>query len=180
MEQEPPPDRGIERWKDETKGIERVISVVRTMDTPRSVDWVADEALVSDTAARDHLELLADLEVVESITMKGSSKYCLDQRYHRYLEVKHYIEEYSKDDLAGEAASIKSDIEEAGVRFEAENPDELRTRIAKKETTASEASELRKAASEWETLASRLSVIEEAIRYYESPECSEAGGQATA
>jgi len=160
--------RGGEAWKEHTKAIERVIDVALTLDEPRSVSWISDQAHVAEATARDHLELLTDqLGVIASTTAHGVTKYQPDELYFRYLEVSQRIEGSDKDELAQHAADLQEQIAECEEQYDAEDPDELRTRIAEEDTTAEQAREYRQVASEWETLKYRLSIIREALDRYD-------------
>lgn len=73
-------------WKQEMAGVDRVISVALTIKQPRTVDWVADKAEISPTAARDHLERLVDLHVLSAVEQRGAKTYYPDAGYRDYTQ----------------------------------------------------------------------------------------------
>jgi hypothetical protein len=168
-ERESSPDRGIEEWKSQTKGIERVRSVVFTTDKPRPVSWFAEEALVSESTAREYLDLFADMGVVQTAGTKAK-KYCIDQRYLRYLEVRELADEYSQDELVEMAEERQEQLESLKSEFGEESPTDIRTRVCEPDTPPEECARLRKVASEWETIQSQLYRIKEAVQWLDSEE----------
>jgi predicted HTH transcriptional regulator len=68
-------------WVEETTGVDRVISVALTLEQPRTADWIADEAEVSTTTARDHLSRLVELRVLTAVERRGATTYTDGQKY---------------------------------------------------------------------------------------------------
>lgn len=165
-QQEGPP-RGTDRWKEETKGIERVIDVVLTLDKAETAGTISDEAMVSEQAAREHLDMLADLGVIKSTKARAVTKYQPDVAYLRFKEVSRCVERYDRDTLLDKVEDIKSTIQDTEERYSVETPDELRSKAAREDTTIEEVQEFRKAASEWDSLLHRLDVLEEALERYD-------------
>lgn len=161
----PPP--GEEAWKEQTKGIERVIDVALTLQQRRTAEWVADEAAVAEQTARDHLDMLSELGVIAKTTARGVTKYQRDRAYIRFKEVSGYIERYDKDELMDAAQETKEQIETTQGRYDVETADELRQKVTEDGTTSEEVAEYKKAASEFETLHHTLDVISEALDRYE-------------
>ena len=52
--------RGIETWTDHTTAFDRVWSIVEALDQPRTAQYIADAAAVSETTVHSHLKQLAD------------------------------------------------------------------------------------------------------------------------
>ena len=161
------PSRGTDRWKKETKAIERVIDVVLTLDTPRTAGWIGEEAMVSEQTAREHLDLLADLGVVAATTARSVTKYQADAAYLRFREVSGLVERYSREEMLEHVESFQSRIQDTRERFDVSSPDELRSKAAAEETPVEEIRTYRKAASEWESLGHQLDVFEEALQRYD-------------
>ncbi|MFB6081201.1 MAG: ArsR family transcriptional regulator [Halanaeroarchaeum sp.] len=159
--------RGKEAWKEQSKAIERVISVALTLDRPRTADWVADEAAVSPQTARGHLGSLSELGIVAETTARGVTKYQIDAAYTRFREVSQYIERYEKDELIDVVKQTKERITTAKDRYGVDAPDELRAKTTHEDTPTEDIEEYKKAASEWETFEYRLDVLEEAIERYD-------------
>lgn len=166
----PPEDeapRGADRWKEETKGIERILDVVFTLDAPRTAGWIGDEALVSEQTTREHLDMFADLGVVSATTVGGVTKYQPDAAWLRFKEVASYVERFSKDELMDHVESRKERIRTARERYGVESPDELRAEAADADTPVEDVQEYRRAAAEWEAVEHDLDVCREALERYD-------------
>ena len=164
----PPDDKeDIEAWVEQTKAIERVITVALTLGRPRPVSWIAEEACVAEQTARDHLELLGGLGVVASTSAHGVTKYHCDEAYVRFREVAGVVERYDQDKILDTIQSLRERDEAATEEYEADGPEELRDRAADAESSE-EIKMLRQAASEWESLRHRLSLFQRAHREYDA------------
>lgn len=158
----------IEGWIDETKGIERILSVISSTFNPRTAGWIASEAVVSEKTARYHAELLADIGVVASDTSCGVTRYMIDPMFAHYREVSRLIRARSKDDLMSDVASIQETIEEIQQSYDVESPDELRASSTDRDCDVKTVRECKKRASEWEYLQDCLEVYRESIRHYDA------------
>ena len=159
--------KGADAWKQNTKAIERVISVALTIDQPKTAKSISREAQVAEQTARDHLALLQDLSIIGSTTARGVTKYHPDAGYLRFRAVAGMVEEYSKDDLLDYSHHLKERDEEVRGRYDADRPDELRSRAVSDEIDTDEMTELKQAASEWETLRYDISIVEQAHEHYD-------------
>lgn len=155
-----------DEWKEEMPGVDRVISVVLTINQPRTVDWIADKAEVSPTTARDHLERLVDLRVLSAIEQRGAKTYYPDAAYQRFREVSQLIEEHTRDEIETITITAKEDIEELKETYGVEGPDELRKLATAEKTSSAEAREYFKKASEWDSHRHMVSIAEEALDQY--------------
>jgi predicted ArsR family transcriptional regulator len=161
------PPRGMERWKEQTKGIERVIDVALAVEQPETAGTIADEALVSEQAAREHLDLLAELGIIKATTARGVTKYQPDVAYLRFKEVSKYAEQYDRDTLMDRVDSIQRKLEETEAEYEVESPDGLRALAAEEGTDTETIREYKKAASEWDSLLHQLDILQEALERYD-------------
>ncbi len=161
------PPRGVERWKQETKSIERVIDVALTLAEPRTAGWIAEEAHVSEQTAREHLDLLADLGVVTATTARGVTKYQPDAAWLRFQEVSAMVEEHSREELLDHVEDHQRRIQDAKERYGVDSPDALRAKAAEGDATVEEVREYRQAASEWATLEHELDTLREALDRYD-------------
>lgn len=167
-EHDPPGgERGVERWKAESKAIERVIEVVLSLGEPQTASWVADEAHVSEQTTREHLGLLVDLGIVTSTSARSVTKYQPDAAYLRYRAVSAAIERDSREDLLDRVEQLKSRVEEITEEYSVETPDELRAKATDDDVQSDEVKTYRIAASEWESVRRELDVAEEALERYE-------------
>lgn len=161
------PPRGGDAWKEQTKGIERIIDVTLALQEPRTAGWIADEAMVSEQTARDHLDTLADLGVISATTARGVTKYQPDVAFLRYKQVSGLIERMGKEELMDQVEDLQKRIEEVKETYGAETPDELRSKATEQDTSPEEVQEYRKVASEWESVRHNLDTFKEAIDRYE-------------
>jgi len=164
--QEAPP-RGTEKWKAETKGIERVIDVLFTLQEPQTAGWIGEEALVSEQTTREHLKLFADLGVVTATTVSGVTKYQPDPTWTRFKEVSSLVEQYSRDELTDRVERYRTRIEYMRDRYDVETADGLRAKTAEEGTPIEYIQKYRKAASEWAEAEQELDVLKEALKRYE-------------
>lgn len=166
-EQAEGPPSGTGAWKDETKAIERVIDVTLTLEEPRTAGWIADESMVAEQTAREHLDLLSDLNVVTATKARGVTKYRPDTAYLRFQQVSSLVERYDRDELMEKVECIKEETESIKQEYDAERPDELRARAASDDVSAEEVRQYKKAASEWDTLRHELDIFKDALERYE-------------
>ncbi|GAB7010433.1 DUF7342 family protein [Halorubrum trueperi] len=159
--------RGIERWKEESKAIERVIEVVLSLGEPQTAGWIADEAHVSEQTTREHLGLLVDLGITTSTSARSVTKYQPDAAYLRYRAVSAAIERHSKDEILDSVEQLKEKVEGIAEDYGVESPDELRALAAHEDVSSDEVKEYRIAASEWESVRRQLDVDEEALERYD-------------
>lgn len=162
---EVPPE--VEQWVDETKGVERIVSVAISTSKPKTAQWIADQAVVSEQTARDHLETFADIGVIASFTSSGVTKYHADEAFIHYQEVQSCVEQYTKDELTDMLADLRSVIEDIQQSYEVDTPDDLRVKSAEDDIDVETVREYKKKASEWETVSDQIKVVEDAIRRYE-------------
>ena len=156
---------GVEAWKEHTTAFDRVQSVATTVSKPRPVSYIADEAHVAENTARDHLERLVSLNVLLKTEHDDGALYSPDPLHTRLQTLRDLLEEHDRDGLIDLKAEAQSKIEEWETDYNADSPDELRTRAAETDT-ASQTRDIRKTASDWELALYRLSVLEDAIENY--------------
>jgi len=164
-----PPGEGRHRdtWTNETAGVDRVISVALTLEQPRTADWIADEAEVSPTTARDHLSRLVDLCVLSAVEQRGAKTYCPDAAYQRFRDVSQLAEEHTREELEQITITAQQDIEELRETYGVESPTELRELATAEETSSAEAREYFRGASEWDRHRHILSIANEAFDRYD-------------
>ena len=156
---------GVEAWKEHTTAFDRVQSVATTVSKPRPVSYIADEAHVAENTARNHLERLVSLNVLLKTEHDDGTLYSPDPLHTRMQTLRDLLEEHDRDGLIDLKAEVQSKIEEWETDYNADSPEDLRTRAAETDT-ASQTRDLRKTASDWELALYRLSVLEDAIENY--------------
>lgn len=148
-----------------TRG-ERVRATARTLRTPRTASWVADETGVTTKTAQKYLEQLVKDDVLRSIERGDQTLYCIDQLMATYREVATLQREYDREDLTDTLESMQTRIAAWKTKYNVESPGELRASIAEIEDS-DEIAIRREIASEWEHLADRIPVVKAALNEYE-------------
>jgi hypothetical protein len=148
-----------------TRG-ERVRAAARTLRTPRTAQWVADETEVSVKTAQKYLEQLVEDNVLRKVEQEDKTLYGIDQLMATYREVATLQREHDREKLTTALESMRTQITEWKTSYDVETPGELRASIADLEDTE-EMEDRREIASEWEHLADRLPVIRAALNEYD-------------
>lgn len=157
---------GIEAWKEHTSAFDRVRSVAETVSEPRSAAYIADEAIVAENTARDHLERLVDMHVLLKTDSEDAALYTPDPLYVRIRTLRELLAEYDHDGLLELKADLQERIDGWREEYAVDSPDALRERAAA--TTETEQTRtIRTTASDWELAAYRLTIVEDAIANYE-------------
>lgn len=157
----------VETWVDETKGVERIISVAITTSKPRTADWIGEQAQVSEQTARDHLQTFAELGVIASFTSSGVTRYHADEAFLHYREVSRCVEQYTKEELSELIEDYQEQIDQIKTEHEVEVPDDLRAKAASEDIKIAELRQFKKTAAEWETYRDQLEVFEDAVRRFD-------------
>lgn len=105
------PTDGEAEWVEQTTAYRRVRSIASTVSQPRSVQYIASEARVSEVTAREYLDRLADLGVLLKSEKEGTPVYSEDPLYTRMQGVRELLDEYDRDDLIELQAEIEADSE---------------------------------------------------------------------
>lgn len=148
-----------------TRG-ERVRAAARTLRTPRTASWVAEETDATTKTAQKYLEQLVEDNVLQKVERGQQTLYYVDQLMATYREVATLQREHDREELADTLESMQAQIAEWEAEYDVESPSELLA------TTADvgdpdEAESRREIASEWEHLADRLPVVKAALKEYD-------------
>lgn len=148
-----------------TRG-ERIRAAARTLRTPRTASWVANETEASVKTAQKYLDQLVEDNVLRKIEQGDQTLYCVDQLMATYREVATLQREHSREELTSALDSMRSTITDWKRSYDAETPGELRASIADLDD-ADEVEERRKVASEWEHLDDRIPIVRAALNEYD-------------
>lgn len=157
--------RGVEAWKEHTTAFDRVRSIVEAVDQPRSANYIAEEAAVSETTAHNHLKRLAEMNIIRTVTGETATYYELDPLYGRFRTLRKLIENNTHQELLELKADLQQQIEDCQEQYEVHSPTDLRARATETETAA-ETMELIEEAGDWELSRYQLSILEDAIDNY--------------
>ena len=156
---------GVDAWKQHTTAFDRVQSVATTVSEPTPVAAIADEAHVAANTARDHLERLADMNVLLKTDHEGTAMYAPDPLHTRMQTLRDLLEAHDHDDLLALKADLQTEIETWREAYDADSPAALREQ-AVDATSAAETREIRQTARDWELVDYRLDIVEDAIENY--------------
>lgn len=159
------PDRGVEAWKEHTTAFDRVRSIAQALDQPRTAKYVATEAVVAETTAHDHLERLAEMNVVRTVASEDATLYEPDPLYTRFRALRRLIDEHDHEALLELKADLQQEIDEIRSQYDVDSPSTLRERAAETETAARTRT-LLEDASDWDLSQYHLSIVEDAISNY--------------
>lgn len=148
-----------------TRG-ERVRAAARTLRTPRTASWVAEETETTTKTAQKYLEQLIEDNVLQKIERGGQTLYCVDQLMATYREVATLQREHTREELTNTLEEIQTKIASWKDEYGVDSPGALRASIAELED-ATAIEERREIASEWEHLADRIPVIKAALTEYD-------------
>lgn len=148
-----------------TRG-ERVRAAARTLRTPRTASWVADETEVSVKTAQKYLNQLVEDNVLQKIEQGDQTLYCIDQLMATYREIASLQREHDRKGLTTALESMRRKITNWQETYNVETPGELRASIADLDDP-DEVEERREIASEWEHLADRIPVVRAALAEYD-------------
>jgi len=146
-----------------TRG-ERVRAAARTLRTPRTASWVAEETDVSVKTARKYLDQLVEDSVLRTVEHGDRTRYCVDQLMATYREIATLQREHDRDELTSVLESARTAIGDWKSSYGVETPGELRASIADLDDP-DEIEDRREIASEWEHLADRVPVVRAALEY---------------
>jgi hypothetical protein len=88
-----------------TRG-ERIRAAARTIRTPRSASWIADETDVSVKTAQKYLEQLVEDNVLLKTHQGDQTLYCVDQLMATYREVARLQREHDRTELTSALESM--------------------------------------------------------------------------
>ena len=147
-----------------TRG-ERIRAAARTIRTPRTASWIAEETDVSVKTAQKYLEQLVEDNVLLKTQQGDQTLYCVDQLMSTYREVARLQREHDRTELTSALESMSTQITDWKASYEVETPGELRASIADCEDST-EIEDRREVATEWEHLADRRPIVRAALNEY--------------
>jgi len=160
------PDRDTNRVRDSMTRGERVRAAARTIWTPRTASWIADETDVSVKTAQKYLEQLVEDNVLLKTQQGDQTLYCVDQLMATYREVARLQREHDRTELTSALESMSTQITDWKASYGVETPGELRASIADCEDPT-EIEDRPEVANEWEHLADRIPIVRAALKEYD-------------
>lgn len=148
-----------------TRG-ERVRAAARTLRTPRTASWVADETDVSVKTAQKYLDQLVADDVLRRVDRDDRTFYCVDRLMATYREIAALQRAHDREELTGALESMRTKITDWRTSYGVDTPGELRASIAELDDR-DEIEARREAAGEWEHLDDRIPVVRAALNEYD-------------
>lgn len=145
---------------------ERVRAAARTLRTPRTASWVANETGASVKTAQKYLEQLVEDNVLRKIEQGDQTLYCVDQLMATYREVAALQREHDREQLTASLESMRTQVIEWKTSYNVETPGELRASIADLDDP-DEIETRQEIASTWEHLVDRTPVVRAALNEYD-------------
>lgn len=159
------PNRYDHDFTSMTRG-ERIRAASRTLRTPRTASWIADETDASVKTAQKYLDQLVEDNVLRKIEQGDQTLYCVDQLMATYREVATLQREHDREQLTASLESMRTKITDWKAAYDVKTPGELRASIADLDDPE-EIGERREVASEWEHLVDRIPVVRAALNEYD-------------
>lgn len=156
---------GVDAWKRNTSAFDRVQSVASSVSEPQSAAAIADEAHVAENTARDHLERLAEMNVLRKTDDSGTTTYAPDPLHTRMQTLRDLLDAHDHSGLVDLKVDLQEQIETWQDTYEVRSPEELRKQAADTDDAAA-TRDIQTAAREWELVDYRLSIVEDAIENY--------------
>lgn len=107
-------DPNVDEWKEQTTSEERVRTVARGMQSPRSVAWVASEAHVDEDTTQEVLARLVEEGMLTEKVSDGPTKYAPDPLYTRAETLRDLLVKHDEADLK----RLKQELENESVKSE--------------------------------------------------------------
>ena len=142
-------------WKESTTADERIRSVLKRTVSPKSAREIADTAAVSETKARNTLNLLAEEGIAHVKRIDAAARYQRDP--DRYLiEQIHQVSQ--TDDLIDRIQAVKRELADYREQYDTDTPEELL--VSDRTLTDDELSDI----SHWRTAVRDLEYLRAAYR----------------
>lgn len=114
-------------WKEETTTFQRVKSVISREYEGKTAAEIAEDALVSETTARGHLEDLVDDGFVEKTTdgENGASLYMRSWESYVFEQAQDIVEHADSDELLEKVGEMENEIEDYRTETGLDSPEDI-------------------------------------------------------
>jgi hypothetical protein len=153
----------VDSWTDSMTARERVETIATTLSTPRTANWVADQADVKWDTAKRHLDSLVESGV---LLVTEDDRYVPDPTRAYFDHLRELILTNDRAELRGELESIAERIEAWQTTYDVSSPAELESTLAT-ELSPEEIRERRRALRRWENSLQSRETIRAALRLYD-------------
>lgn len=168
MEIDPPEEydnvneAAVNDWKKETTTRERIKSVIKRTTDPTPASEIAEKARASQPVARDELNELTKIGLVEKIDDGQGALYKRSDQMYIYQQVLKLHDEYSEDELVEKLQELKQVVNRIRTNYGVESPAELAQEIDPEDYKAWEDHRT------WQTAQKNLYLAKAAISFYDA------------
>jgi DNA-binding Lrp family transcriptional regulator len=156
------------QWIENTEGFDRVQSVLRQTREPTPVTQIAEQAHVSETSARKHLDRLAELGPAATTQDGRTTLYHRNEEHHIFQRIRQLQREHTRTELFEGIREMKDKLREYREQHSVESPEELALDF---DSTDEESWQV---ISEWESTRQNLALVQTALSYGQARELIEA------
>ena len=118
-------EAAVSDWKSETTTRERIKAVIKRTTEPTPASEIAEKAKASPPVARDELNELTAIGLVEKIDGGQGALYKRDDQMYIYQQVLKLHDEYSEEELVESLQDLKQTVNEIRTKHDVESPAEL-------------------------------------------------------
>jgi DNA-binding transcriptional regulator GbsR (MarR family) len=160
-------EKATSRWIKATDGFDRVRSVLRQTREPTPVTQIAEQAHVSETSARKHLDRLAELGPAATTQDGRTTLYHRNEEHHIFQRIRQLQREHTRAELFDGIREMKSQLQNYREQHSVESPEEIALDIDDRD-------EPWHVISEWESTRQNLALAQTALSYGQARELIEA------
>lgn len=153
----------VEPWTDAMTARERVETIATTMSSPRTANWVAEQADVKWDTAKRHLD---DLVESGALLVTAEDRYVPDPTRAYFDRLRELILGNDREELRDELEAIADRIASWRSRYDVASPEELEATLAE-DLPPEEIRERRAALRRWETSRRSRETIRTALDLYD-------------
>lgn len=165
-----PNQAATEQWIETTDGFERVEAVVTQTRDPTSAAEIAEQAHVSESTARKHLERLVDLGPATALTEGRTTRYQRNEDHYLMERVQELQRTQTRDDLLQGIEDLHAEIRAYGEKYTVDSPEELALEIDSTEGSADPWGDV----TAWQTARRNLAIAQAALAFKRARDLAEA------
>ncbi|MCQ4334099.1 hypothetical protein KM295_11530 [Natronomonas sp. F2-12] len=163
---------GIESWTESMSARERIRSVAETLQEPRSINWISDQADAAWSTTNEELQELVTQGQLRRVEAGETTLYQPDYTRLLFDEIRTLIEENTREELRDELAAITDEIETWQNTYEVETWEELEQSLADSDLSSVEIRERRDVIAFWQENEADRRLIKHALKLYSDVEAA--------
>lgn len=149
-------------WVSETTARERIKAVITRTTEPTPASSIAEQARASKPVARDELDSLTEIGLVERIDGSKGALYQRNDQMYIYQQVQKLQDEYSERELVEQLQDLKQTVNEIRTKHGVESPAELANQLEPGDGDGWEDH------TTWQTARKNLYLAKAAISFYDA------------